>query len=653
MKKPSIKTVMKWTGGVMAALVLCVALAYQSLPEGYARGKLAGSIGDRIGRDFSFEGPLDISWHWTTPRIRAHGVRIANIPGSDVEDMVNIDEVDLRIKMWKLLAGNVDIPAIHIVRPRIYLEKTDAEHKNWEFPALSGANAAVGAALPDDRGDMPLIGVLRIEGGQLVYKDVPRGLDVTLDMETVRGKSDSGAEVFNFSGTGSLEGQKFDVKAEGGSLELLRDTSKEFPLTMTLTVGKSKLFVDGTFTDPVKLTGLDTELRLEGANLADLFYLMHIPFPPTPTYDLKGHLAKEGDIWTFNSFAGRVGGSDLSGDLVYDASGERPLLKGKMASKRLDVADLGGLIGLEQGGGKTKTAARDKILPDTPLDLKRLRAGDMDITLSAQKLNAPGWPLSDMKTHIKLVDGQLDLAPLHFGVAEGTADGFLSLNGQKDVPHIKTDLTLRKLSLKRFFSGSAFAEFSKGTFNGRVQLAGGGQSFAKFLGNSDGRVVVTLSAGKISLLLIEATDIDIAELMPLFFGKDKTTDIRCGIGDFTVDNGHLKSKVFVLDTEDTNVRGKAAIDLKDETIDASIDAHPKDPSILSLQSKILVVGKLGDPTVTLDPATTGVRGAGAVLLGALNPLAAIIPFIGLGTGEDSDCQQLFEDAKAPQKSSSR
>ncbi|MDF3023399.1 MAG: AsmA family protein [Alphaproteobacteria bacterium] len=158
-----------------------------------------------------------------------------------------------------------------------------------------------------------------------------------------------------------------------------------------------------------------------------------------------------------------------------------------------------------------------------------------------------------------------------------------------------------------------------------------------------------MSGGKISLKLVEAIDLDIAELAPLMLGEDKTTDIRCGVGDFAVRKGVLDSRVFVLDTTDTSIKGDAKINMNTEKIDVEIDAKPKDVSFFSIQSKIKVTGKMSDPTIMIDPMSTFLRGASAVLLGAIAPPAALLPFIEVGLGKDNDCSKLIGSIKKPLK----
>ena len=232
----------------------------------------------------------------------------------------------------------------------------------------------------------------------------------------------------------------------------------------------------------------------------------------------------------------------------------------------------------------------------------------------------------------------MELQPLRFGLAEGTAKGLLIIDGAADMPRARTDLQLQELNLKSFFAGSQFARATEGAFSGHIQLAGSGISLARILGVSDGRVVVTMAGGKISQRLVEAADTDVMEMMPLFFGKDKTTNIRCAAGDFPVQGGLLKSRILFLDTDKTNIAGDAQVNLKNETIDASLDARPKDITLLSLQSRIRLTGKFSNPDLMINPVNIGIRGTIAVLLGAVAPPAAILPFIEPASGKDSDCK---------------
>ncbi len=640
------------------SLITALALAVAFMPTQWIAQYVGNKGSSAAGRELSINGPISIDWNWKTPKVSIEKITLSDIEGAKDPQMVDIERIDFSIRVWKLLIGRLEMPNLAITKPVIILEKNEDGEKNWDLPAFSKGNAAANAALPDSRSNFPIIGTMKISDGRLVYRDKIKELDLDLKVDSIEGSPTNEGERFKLSGNGSLQNQVFSIDAQGGSLADLRDSSKHYPLDLNLSMGPTVIKVKGTFQDPIKMEGVSATLDLKGDNMADLFYLTSIPLPPTPPYTLTGLLKKEGDLWSFEGFNGKVGDSDLSGNLTFDTAGERGFVKADLTSALLDIDDIGGFVGIAPSTKKGETASSeqkqqakqqansDRALPDMPLDLSRLRATDMDVTLKVTKIDAPSVPLESMNVRFDLQEGVLKLNPMDLGVAGGLVDGELLLNGQKDIPDVSMDLNLKKLKLKPFFSDSRFESFSSGTFGGRVKLAGHGKSLARVLGTSDGHITLSMSGGKISLTIVEAAGLDIGELTPLLLGEDKNTSIRCVVGDFDVKNGLLKSQAFVIDTTDTNIEGDATINLKNEAMDISLEAHPKDPSILTLRTPITLGGTMKKPAIGVNPAGLAARGAGAAALGVLFPPAAIIPFIELGLGEDSDCRGLIAQAKA-------
>lgn len=643
-KKWQTRSLIKKLGISVLGLIAILIVTVVVIPDEYLGGKISHFVSTRLGRDVYVE-KIDIGWRGQYPHLHLRNLSIANLPEMMPDRMVKIEEVNVTFKFWPLLRGRLEVPKVSVSHPEVYLEQRDAKTRNWDFPALSAAHAVTETVTPDDRHDMPIIGEIVLTDGVLAYKDTPRQIDMTLRVDAITGDEEKSGG-FKLDGTGRLEGRDVKLRAEAGALTMLRDTTQNYPLMIAVTVGNTEFKIDGTFKDPVRLTGLDAVLHLSGDSLSDLYYFTHVALPPTPAFTLDGQLVKQGETWTFRNFEGRVGKSDLSGTVDYNAEGERPLLTGQLYANKLNVSDLGGFVGAEYEKGSPHVKG-DRLLPDTSLDLKRLRAGDIKLDFAAKQLNAPGWPLNDMATKISLENGYLAFEPLSFGVADGRVNGYLHLDGKQDVSRVDMDLKIKGMSLSRFFKDTSFDELSRGRINGRIDLEGQGNALSTVLGGSNGRISLLMSGGKISLLLVEAMDIDIAQLTPLFFGKDKSTAVRCAVGDFIVSDGLLNANAFILDTDDTNVKGGAKINLKNEGLNIDLNARPKDASFLALQSKILVRGTMANPSIMIDPLTTGIRAGAAALFSVVTPLAAILPFIEVGKGEDADCSALLEMTEKP------
>lgn len=646
---------------VLVSVLLLAVILIIVFSEPLLRSLAESQGGKRLGRELVIEGDLRVDWHFTYTDVHVEQLRLANAPGYPDPHMVDIETLDFSFKPLKLLLGRLEFGDITLIKPKVILEKKSAEENNWQFPALTPANAAQETIEPDDRHEFPLIGTLELREGKIIYRDPTKGLSLDLDLDTVIGEGGEEGEGqaernFTIAGTGSIQDQEFKLEASGASLETLRDSTHDYPLKLRLVMGETELVVDGDFRDPVKMTGVDASLNISGDNMANLFYLTAIPLPPTPPYSLTGQLTKKEGVWGYENFNGKVGGSDLSGDLTYDTRDEPGFLKAELRSELLDSEDLGGFIGLppsgEEASPEQKQAAAEKeaspnLIPDVPLTVERLRATNLDVTLHAARIEAPNLPFKGMDVRFDLQNGLLKLDPLKVVLADGTIDGTIEVDAQQDKPPMKVNLNLRNLSLKQFFSGTRFAKTTEGLIGGKIVLTGQGASLAEVLGTSDGDVAIVMADGKISLLLMEASDLDIGQALPLFLNQDKSTRIRCGLADFNVADGLLTSDVVVLDTDDSLLVGEMTINMKDEVINAKLDAKPKDDSLFSLRIPIVVSGRLKEPEVGLDSERTLSRGAAAVALGTLlTPFAAILPFIESGDAEHADCRELIDRAKA-------
>lgn len=634
-----------WIGlaGFLGVVILSGMLFILLVPHSWLTSMIGAKASARLDREFAVDGDIKIDWNWRIPHIHLEKVRIANLSGSADPQMVEIESLDFQIKIWNLLKGELNLPNIKIVRPQIILEKNADGEKNWDFHAVSKANAVTSAALPTSRFNFPMIGLLTIEQGILVFKDATKDLSLTLSIDTATGAG-SGGELFKLQGQGKVQNKDFGLQAEGGSLDMLRNSNEAYPLDLKIDIGKTKVSVKGTFTDPIKMADVDARLDIRGDNLADLFYLTLIPLPPSPSYSLAGHLTKKGEVWTFADFKGVVGQSDMVGHLDYDTTHERGFVRAQLNSNLLRMEDLSGLIGVKPDSQKASSQS-DRLLPDMQLNLSRLRATDLDITLKAKKLDQPGWPFDDLDVRFNLYDGVLRLEPLSFGVAQGKVSGMIILDGRQEIPKVESDLLVRRLSFKPFFEDSRFEPFAAGYFGGRFKLRGDGKSLAEVLGTGDGTVTLMMTRGAISKLIVDAAGLDLGKAAPALLGKDQATQIRCAVGDFDVKAGQMKSNVFVFDTTASNIHGEAAINLKDETINARIEAQPKEASV-SAHTSILITGRLKSPAIGPDPAELGGRGVAAAALSFLGPVAALIPFIDLGLGEDSDCRDLIQQARS-------
>jgi hypothetical protein len=127
---------------------------------------------------------------------------------------------------------------------------------------------------------------------------------------------------------------------------------------------------------------------------------------------------------------------------------------------------------------------------------------------------------------------------------------------------------------------------------------------------------------------------------------DKNVPIQCMVSDFQAEKGDLRIKTMVLDTGHEKITGSGNINLRDETLNLTLQANPKDTSLVTLRGPILITGTFKQPSVTPQLKGPAARGAAAVALGLVGgPLAALVPFIQFGTAKNSNCGALIASAE--------
>ncbi|MDP9137802.1 MAG: AsmA family protein, partial [Pseudomonadota bacterium] len=82
------------------------------------------------GRDVSVTGDISARlFPW--PHIRLEGVRVANVPGTLISDVVRAEVVEARMLLGSLMGGRVEVSNIRIVKPVFSFERLDTSEVNW------------------------------------------------------------------------------------------------------------------------------------------------------------------------------------------------------------------------------------------------------------------------------------------------------------------------------------------------------------------------------------------------------------------------------------------------------------------------------------------------------------------------------------------
>jgi len=568
--------------------------------------------------------------------------------------MAEIERIAVRVEIVKLWREKkLLLPDVVIDKPLFRLERAAGQKPNWFIEPVGGTQSSEGYA--------PQIQTLAIHDGHARLIDDELRSDVDLAVHTEPNPQGGAAEVV-VKGEGRYAEAATKLDLRGGSVLTLAQAGIRYPVDLVWVVGPTQVTLKGTVDNPLSFSGLDGIVELKGPDLALLYPIVGIPLPPSAPYLLAGHVAYAGTTVRVENMDGTLGSSDLVGNFTVETGGERLRLDGDFASRKIVLADLAGFVGATPGkveaanatpAQRSKKAAENaaaKALPDRDIDLKALNAIDAHVTYRGLRVESEHMPFDNLSAKLDLERGVLRMTPLNFGVGKGTISTNLELDGRVTPPKISLDATFRNLDLKRIMQETKSFE-GAGSVGGRARIVSTGMSTADILAKGDGAVTMVMSGGEISAVLTELSGLDLTEAIgTAIMEKGKKYPIRCAVLDGGLQKGVLTTRTFVIDTTDTNILGAGTIDLRNETMNIRLEPHPKDVSILTFRTPITVRGSMKNPSVSLDPGQAGARAGVMIALGVfLTPLAALIPTIELGLGEDSDCRGLVDQARNAQK----
>jgi AsmA family protein len=440
-----------------------------------------------------------------------------------------------------------------------------------------------------------------------------------------------------------------------GGVLALEDVERPFPVQADVRIGDTHIAFVGTVTDPAHIAALDLRVWFQGVSAEHLYPIVGVPLPSTPPYATEGRLVgqfrEDGNVFKYENFTGRVGGSDLNGSLVFVGRKPRPLVSGDLVSHLLQFSDLAPIIGADSNAskakrGETQKQPSEKALPVEEFKTDRWKAVDADVKFTGNKIiKDPALPISDLYAHVKMTDGVLSFEPLTFGVAGGTVSSNIHLDGSKEPLQGRFSTSARHLKLKQLLPTVKTMQSALGEVNGDAALSATGNSPAALSGSMNGEVKMLITDGTISRLYMEAAGLNVANVVyEKLFGK-RDVRINCAAADFVAVDGVLESRVFALDTDDAVINVDGTINLKTEVMDLGVHPHTKGFRVFSLRSPLYVKGTFKDPHVGVNAGALAVRGVAAVGLGLVNPFAALIPLIAPSNNKPLPCTQMLADMR--------
>ena len=583
-------------------------------------------------------------------RITFDGARIANPDGwPSGGDFATAQHLAISVRVGPLLRHRqVVLPMIALDHPAINAEQLADGRSNWTFNLGGGGG-----------GGTTEIGTVQIADGTVHFVDPRLRADFQLAVETK--DQPGGASTLHATAQGTYAGQPIQGEFTGGALRSLRDRENPYPVDLHIANGPTRASIEGTVENPLSFKGAKLKLALEGPDMQSLYALTGIATPPTPPYKLAGNFDYQAGHFSFTDATGTLGRSDIHGDLSVVTTGEKPVLNATLASRQIDLQDLGGFIGGTPGTAnepgqtpqqRTQLAhaeAGSKLLPDTKVSLPKLNAVDVHLHYKADHIIGRKQPLDSMGATLDIDDGAVALHPLDFTIGGGRVTGQIALKQEQAGLHARADIEFQRIPVDKLLATAGVGR-GAGTIAGRAVIEGTGSSLAAIVGHGNGEMRLYMGrGGDVSALLVDLSGLEFGNALLSAIGVPRRDTIECLIAIAKLRDGVLRPDPLLLDTSSalTTVTGEA--NLLTEKLAIELQTKAKHFTIGSLPAPIRVGGTLKSPSIAPDVGSVAPRAAAAVALGVvLTPLAALIPTIQLGTGETGACSGLARAKEAPQ-----
>ncbi|MEH3415631.1 AsmA family protein [Phytobacter diazotrophicus] len=671
--------------GTLVLLIVVAIIIIATFDWNRLKPTINQKVSTELNRPFAIRGDLGVVWErqkeetgWRSwipwPHIHADDIVLGNPPEIPEVTMVHLPRVEATLAPLALLTKTVYLPWIKLQKPDARLIRLSEKNNNWTFKLASAEN--------NDPNAQPSGWSFRLDNilfdqGRIAVNDKVSKADIEilvdplgkpLPFNEVTGNSKDKTRVadyvFGLKAQGHYNGQPLTGTGKIGGMLALRSEDTPFPVQADFRSGNTRVAFVGKVNDPMKMGGVDLQLKFAGDTLGDLYELTGVLLPDTPPFETDGHLvakidSEKSSVYDYRDFNGRIGESDIHGSLTYTTGKPRPKLEGDLESRQLRLADLGPLIGVDsgKGGDKAKQAEQKKgekniqpagkVLPYDRFETDKWNTMDADVRFKGKRIeHGSTLPISDLTTHIILQNADLKLQPLKFGLAGGTISSNIRLEGDKKPMQGRAEIQARRLKLKQLMPNVELMQKTLGEMNGDADFRGTGNSVAALLGTSNGNLKLLMNDGLISRNLMEIAGLNVGNyVIGKIFGDDEVR-VNCAAANLDLVNGVARPQIFAFDTENALVNVTGTASFASEQLDLTINPESKGVRIVTLRSPLYVRGTFKNPQAGVKPGPLIARGAVAAALATLvTPAAALLALISPSEGEANQCRAILAQMK--------
>lgn len=564
---------------VTLALALTAALAWGVFLtlEGVATPEVGAALLARLetGAGLAADGGRSARFHLAPlPTLRFAGLRLRD--AADVAELA-APEVEARLRWAPLLIGRIEIAELTLRRPRLAFAAGDDAIAALARQGLLARLATTQRLIVEQ-------GEARRRGGEAVEA-------VDLDLRW-RG----GGSPLALAARATWRGERIDLAAW-----IARPTAitadGESAARLQARAGVGEIAFEG-------LVGGDHGQSLSGRVIASGpslrrlldFARFEAALPdPGGAFELRAQASSRGQSVSFSDVELQLGPNRFEGSLSLRREDGRPSIAGTLATAALD---LGPWLDI----APRLVEAKDR-WSATPIDWRREEQGNLDLRVSAQRVQAGRIALGETALSLLMKRGRLEFALSEANAYKGALRGRLSVAPARAGLEVKGSLQWSELDIGALLAALQKRPRLSGVATGQLVFETSGAAPSDLAAMLDGRAQLTLRNGEIARLDLEQAlrrndrrgAALIAGVQTGRTGFDSlTTTLRATRGVATLDEAQMKGP-------GVTAHARGALQLADQSLSVRVDAAQSGALAQPLRMSFYLAGPWSGPRILPEP----------------------------------------------------
>lgn len=296
------------------------------------------------GRDLNILGDVEVSL-FPAPAVIANDVTFSNLPGAATKNMIKLQRAEVRIAMSPLLAGQIKVETVRLIKPVIELELLADGRQNWSFDApKTDTKAQPSTAQPlagsvSSAGSEPSVVLddFTIVDGALTYRDSKAG---TIEkIEGLNARIEAASLSGPFQSKGSLKLRSIPLTYDITVGEVIKERTLPLNMKFGVGAGDTSLQIGGTILNLLEDPKFKGTVKGEGKNLSLLIEaITRSPAPPAlaQLFSVEAIISASKDGGELSGLQMQLANSRVEGDVAIEMA-ETPRFSVSLTAGRFDL----------------------------------------------------------------------------------------------------------------------------------------------------------------------------------------------------------------------------------------------------------------------------------------------------------------------------